>query len=146
MSERAKRMDLLVMLAQREEDKYVVAFQKKQLAIEEQEIKLEELKGYYENYNQQFSQNTQNVRVEELISARGLLSRLADAQNFQMQQVIIAKEQRDVAKKQWQEKRLKHQSLIDLQSRFKIEELAENDRAEQKKADEWSSLAFNHKR
>lgn len=145
MTKRSKRMGLLVMLAHREEDECATEFQKQQQTEREQEEKLVELKEYYKSYKQQFSKQTQNVRVEDIINARGLLSRLAEAQDFQKQQIILAKNQTELAKKQWQEKRLKHQSLLDLQARCENEEQMEYDRQEQKSADEWSSIAFNHK-
>lgn len=145
MAKRSERMTLLVMLAKREEDKLAADFQQYSIALREQEARLAELIEYYESYQQQFALKTQNLRSQDILNARGLLQRLADAQHFQKQQIRIAKDTQLKAQNAWQKAYLKRQSLEDLKTRSAIDEASVEAKEEQKMADEWASSAFNHR-
>lgn len=136
---RSKRMELIAGLAKRDEDALAKTFQSAKIVVAQEQARLAELQNYYHSYSQMFAAKTTPLHAQDIMQSRNLLSRLADAQIAQEQQIILARQQLDHAQTQWQSSHLKRRSMEDLAQRCLVDEQQENDQKEQKQMDEWSS-------
>lgn len=138
---RSKRIKLIADLAKRDEDQLAQNFQAAKNFVAQEHERLIELQSYYASYSNMFANKTTHLHAQDIIQARNLLGRLADAQVAQKRQIDRAQEQLHLAKEQWQGAHLKRRSMEDLAERCVVEEQQERDKKEQKQSDEWSSMS-----
>lgn len=146
MQKRSKRMALLISLAKRSEEVKAKELQQVEQILIDQKARLTELDEYYNAYNRECGVMNTRLRVQDLVSSRGLLQRLSDAKRQQSLNIKDIETRREQARQQWYQSHLKVQSFEDLKQRREKEEQSVLDIAEQKKVDEWSVTAFYHRR
>lgn len=138
---RSKRMKLIADLTKRDEDALAKIFQSAKAIVMQEQARLTELQSYYTSYSQAFAAKTTQLHAQDIMQSRNLLSRLADAQIAQKQQIKQAQQQLDLAQTQWQSSHLKRRSMEDLAQRCLVDEQQERSQKEQKQMDEWSSMS-----
>lgn len=138
---RSKRIKLIADLTKREEDALAQKFQAAKTVVMQEQARLMELQSYYTSYSQMFAEKTTQLYAQDIMQSRNLLSRLADAQRAQKQQIKQAQQQLEFAQTQWQSSHLKRRSMEDLAQRCLIDEQQERNQKEQKQMDEWSSMS-----
>ena len=138
-------MKLIADLAKRDEDALAQTFQAAKTIVMQEQARLTELQSYYASYSQMFAAKTTQLHVQDIMQSRNLLSRLADAQRVQKQQIKQAQQQLEFAQTQWQSSHLKRRSMEDLAQRCLVEEQQERNQKEQKQMDEWSSMSRSNR-
>lgn len=139
MKKRSERIDVVVELAQREEDAAAEQFSAAKNALAQAETQLQDLQNYYQGYVSRFGAQTQNVKASDLAKSRSFLQQLAAALDAHLQQINALQQQLQLKRQFWHRLHLKTQSLMDLQQRYRREEAEELDRKDQKQLDEWVS-------
>lgn len=136
---RSKRIEVVIGLAERAEDEAALRLQAQQQALVDEKLRLSQLREYYQSYEQQFGGRTGGLRASSLANSRLFLQQLAQAIKSQELQVGNVEGQLRQAQAAWHKCHMKHQSLIDLQQRYRREEQELQDRKEQARLDEWVS-------
>jgi len=136
---RAKRMQVVLTLAERQEDdaaKKLSQF-REQLALEEQQ--LVELRDYANQYLQAQGELRQGVLAHELINYSSFINRLNEACREQETKVQRYKVILDSLQQQWRVKHQKRKSIEELIARLQQEDNLLLDKRLQKELDELSS-------
>ncbi|MFL0799179.1 MAG: flagellar FliJ family protein [Agarilytica sp.] len=141
----SKRLGVVVDMAKREEDKAAALLDEKRNALVAEEIRLNDLKEYYEEYETQFKQTTKILRAEDFAKNRNFLHQLSQSCDLQNTQVAHAQLAVDKAIEEWRKVHLKLEKLRDHVSRLKLAEIADQDKQEQKRVDEWVTQAYVRK-
>jgi len=136
---RSKRIQLVIDLAQREQETAAEQFQQATGFCDMQRKKLNELKDYYAFYEQRSNSISTGIRATALIQSRAFLAQLHTAIDVQHQQLHLAEKKVLEARDLWHKHYLKLQSMQELQQRYQKEESSERDRREQKMLDDWVS-------
>ncbi len=134
---RSKRLQLVLELAQSTEDKASEAYEMANGLYQSDVKKLEELCGYYDEYEHTFSNSPRCMRAEEIVRQRGFLMQLSDAKAQQTQIIAQRKKIADLKKSAWQKAHLKRRAMSDLIARLKVDEEKLLSRKEEKMLDEW---------
>ncbi|PUA29676.1 MAG: flagellar export protein FliJ [Cellvibrio sp. 79] len=142
---RAKRMQVVLTLAVRQEDEAAEKLRqfRDQLAQEEQQ--LQDLRDYANQYLQAQGGLRQGILAHELINYSSFIHRLNEActeqeAKVQRMQTLLANLQ-----KQWQIKHQKRKSIEDLIKRLQHEDDVILEKRLQKELDELSSLQLRHR-
>lgn len=136
---RAKRMQVVLTLAERQEDdaaKKLSQF-REQLALEEQQ--LVELRDYANQYLHAQGELRQGVLAHELINYSSFINRLNEACREQETKVQRYKVILDSLQQQWRVKHQKRKSIEELIARLQQEDNLLLDKRLQKELDELSS-------
>lgn len=134
---RAKRLQLVLDMAAKAEDKAAEALElARQLKLTDEQ-KLAELCQYYEDYEISFRRPQTLIRAEEMLRQRGFLMQLSEAKEQQSQ--VVEKRTVIFTNKQqlWQVAHLKRKSMQDLVQRLQSDEDRLLSRREEKMLEEW---------
>lgn len=135
---RAKRLSLVLDIAERAENKAAEAFEMARRLLQEDQDKLADLQRYYADYEQSFSQPTL-LRAQDIMQQRSFLQRLAEAVRQQEQIVERRGSIAESKQKDWRTAHLKRRALQELIERVRADEQKVLTRKEQKMLDEWFS-------
>jgi flagellar protein FliJ len=133
---RAKRMNIVLVLAQKAEDEAAKRVKEQADLVRLEQEQLDDLNAYSQQYLQSYSSLKSGVTAQDMINYSGFISRLADA--IKEQQVKIQRLQQglDKLKTQWSITHQKRKALEDLIERLKKEESAVLEKLLQKELDE----------
>lgn len=142
---RAKRMQVVLTLAIRQEDDAAQKLSKfrEQVALEERQ--LQELRDYADQYLQEQGGLRQGVLAHELINYSMFIQRLNEACVEQENKVLRMQSQQANLLKQWQIKHQKRKSIEDLIKRLQHEDDVILEKRLQKEMDELSSIQLRHR-
>lgn len=134
---RAKRIEPvqdLVEDAERRLAMSVAGFEKR---VKEAEAKLQELKHYRLEYQQQFSQRAgRGMGVTELRDYQAFLARLDEAIRQQQAGLQRVQADRDAERQKWQKAAIKAKALDHVVDKWRAEERLVQDQREQRESDE----------
>lgn len=134
---RAKRLGVVLELAERDEQKAAQAAELAKRVWQEDQNKLDELCQYYNDYQASFSGPSSCRRAEDIARQRMFLTQLADAKK-QQTSVVEKRHSLCTAKQQaWQQARLKRKAMQELIERLRADEAQLASRRESKMLDEW---------
>ncbi len=142
MPSESKRLSVVVDMAKREEDKAAAYLDEKRNALVEEQIRLNDLKEYYAEYDMQFKKSTVVLRAEDFAKNRNFLHQLSQSRDLQALQVEHAQLAVDKAIDAWRIIHLKLEKLKEHVSRIKMAEIASQDKQEQKRVDEWVTQTY----
>lgn len=134
---RAKRLNLVLDIAERAENKAAEAFELARRMWQEDQEKMADLQRYYEDYEQTFSRPAVRLRAQEIVQQRSFLQQLAEALRQQGQIVERRRLIADNKQMDWRTAHLKRRALQELIERVKADEQKVLTRKEQKMLDEW---------
>lgn len=142
---RAKRMQVVLTLAVRQEDEAAEKLRQFRDQVAQEERQLHELRDYATQYLQAQGGLRQGVLAHELINYSSFIHRLNEAcveqeNKVQRMQALLANLQ-----KQWQIKHQKRKSIEDLIKRLQHEDDLILEKRLQKELDELSSLQLRHR-
>ncbi|HTF96968.1 MAG TPA: flagellar export protein FliJ [Cellvibrio sp.] len=142
---RAKRMKVVLVLAERQEDEAADKLRqfRDQVALEERQ--LQELRDYAKQYLDAQGGLRQGITAHELINYSTFIHRLNEAVTEQEGKVARMQGMLANIQKQWQIKHQKRKSIEDLIKRLQHEDDVMLDKRLQKELDELSSLQMRHK-
>lgn len=142
---RAKRMQVVLTLAERQEDEAAQRLRQFRDQLAQEERQLLELRDYAAQYLQTQGSLREGVLAHELINYSNFIQRLNHACNEQEQKVLRMQSQLANLQKQWQIKHQKCQSIADLIKRLQHEDDVILEKRLQKELDELSSLQLRHR-
>ncbi|HWV16698.1 MAG TPA: flagellar export protein FliJ [Cellvibrio sp.] len=133
---RAKRMQVVLFLAERKEQELGQQLSQQRQVVEQEIEQLRQLEQYAEQYLQTYSERKSNVRPHELIAYSGFIQRLGDARLEQ--KAKIERQQKVFVRMQqvWRAAHHKCESIKELIERLKQDENALIDKRLQKELDE----------
>lgn len=133
---RAKRMQVVLLLADRKEQEVGQQLNQQRQLVEAEVEQLKQLDDYANQYLHTYSERKINVRPHELIAYSGFIQRLAEAR--QEQQAKIERQQKvfDRLQQVWRIAHHKCQSIKELIERLQQDENALIDKRLQKELDE----------
>lgn len=134
---RAKRLGIVLDLAQRTEQKAAEASELARRLWQEDQNKFDELCQYYDDYEASFTHPSAFMRAQDIAQQRGFLSQLADAKK---QQSLVVEKRFSIRQDKlqaWQKTRLKRKALQELIARLQADEAKVLSRQEAKMLDEW---------
>ncbi len=143
---RAKRMQVVLQLAQRQED---AAAQKLSQAREQwqaEQQQLQQLRDYAAQYHQEYAGQRQTVQAQQLINYSGFVTRLEELcreQEAKLRRLQLGLSQLQA---QWQRAYQKRKAVAELIERLLQEEAQQQERREQKVMDEFSSQQYSRQR
>jgi flagellar FliJ protein len=134
---RAKRLNMVLDIAERAENKAAEAFEMaRRLWLEDQE-KMADLQRYYQDYEDAFTQPSTRLRAQDIAQQRGFLQQLAEAVRQQAQVVERRRTIADNKQVDWRTAHLKRRALQELVERVRVDEQRLLTRKEEKMLDEW---------
>lgn len=136
---RAKRLQLVLDMAEHVEQKAAGAYQMARDLWQEDQLKLEQLQRYYDDYEASFSGSSRALRAEDIVRQRGFLQQLSEAKHQQRQTIQRRSAVAEHKKQAWHKAHLKHKALRELVTRLQCEESNELSRKEEKLMDDWCS-------
>ncbi|MFL0803020.1 MAG: flagellar export protein FliJ [Agarilytica sp.] len=145
MPSESKRLSVVVDMAKREEDKAAAVLDEKRNALVAEQIRLNDLKEYYAEYDSQFKTATVVLRAEDFAKNRNFLHQLSQSCDLQNLQVEHAQLAVDTAIDEWRKIHLKLEKLRDHVKRLKMAEISYQDKQEQKRVDEWVTQTYARK-
>lgn len=142
---RAKRLVIVLNLAERTEQQAAQASELARRLWQEDQHKLEDLCQYYADYEASFAGSSACRRAEDIARQRGFLSQLSEAK--QQQSAVVEKRLSicNTKQKLWQQARLKRKALQELIQRLEADEAKLLSRKEAKMLDEWFNQSKSHR-
>lgn len=142
---RAKRLGIVLELAERTETQAAKAYELARRLWQEDDNRLVELGQYYADYAAASVNPMGSCRAEDIARQRGFLSKLSDAK--QQQSAVVEKRLAICNNKQavWQQARLKRKALQELIAKLKADEARVASRKEAKMLDEWFNQSKSHR-
>ena len=137
---KSERMQVLVNLSQRKEDEVAKALAKDQARLQHDQQKLQELKDYAAQYDQE--RNLPGLSPYLTTNYQHFVNRLQQAIQQQDQQVKRSQQQVTMSMKRWQNARAKTKGMDWLKDKSVREELNIESKQEQKQIDEFANRAF----
>lgn len=137
---KSERMQVLVNLSQRKEDEVAKALAKDQARLQHDQQKLQELKDYAAQYDQE--RNLLGLSPYLTTNYQHFVNRLQQAIQQQDQQVKRSQQQVTMSMKRWQNARAKTKGMNWLKDKSVREELNIESKQEQKQIDEFANRAF----
>ena len=137
---KSERMQVLVNLSQRKEDEVAKALAKDQARLQHDQQKLQELKDYASQYDQE--RNLLGLSPYLTTNYQHFVNRLQQAIQQQDQQVKRSQQQVTMSMKRWQNARAKTKGMDWLKDKSVREELNIESKQEQKQIDEFANRAF----
>lgn len=139
---RAKRLDFVLKMAQDQEEKRLKAFGEAQRKLHEEVEQRQLLTRYQEEYQRQISApSTQAVSAGVLHGTLNFMQQIEQALVAQKEKIALLNEQVEAAKKSYLEQHGKVQALVKLMEKLDQEFFVEEDKKQQKQADEWANRA-----
>jgi flagellar FliJ protein len=140
---RAQRMQVVLVLAERNEQKAGQQFSQYRTQVEAETEQLRQLDDYAKQYLHSYSERKVAVRPQELIAYSGFIQRLGEA--CKEQQAKLDRMNNVLAKYQqaWRTAYQKRESLKELIVRLRLEENAQLDKRLQKELDELVGQAYS---
>jgi len=136
---RAVRLAPVIDMAERAERDAARLFGQGQAQIAQAEAKLDELRQYFGDYQQQWmSQGSQGVSGQWLVNYQRFLSQLESAIAQQQRSVDWHRNNLDKLREQWQQRRARLDGLRKLVDRYLQEARTAADKREQKLLDEYA--------
>lgn len=133
---RAKRMQVVLTLAERNEEQVGQQLNQSQAQVAAEQEQLRQLDDYAAQYLGIYSDRKTAVRPQELIAYSGFLQRLGDARKEQEVRLNRAQMQMERLRQAWRIAHQKCESIKDLINRLQQEESAVLDKRLQKELDE----------
>lgn len=142
---RAKRLAIVLELAERTERQAAEASELARRLWQDDQQKLDELCEYYVDYEASFAAPGALARAEDLARQRGFLGQLAEAKK--QQSAVVEKRLSICTSKQqaWQQTRLKRKAMQELIQRLQADETRVASRQEAKMLDEWFNQTKSHR-
>lgn len=137
---KSERMQVLVELSKRKEDDVAKALAKEQAQLQHDQQKLQELKDYADQYDQQ--RNLIGLSPYLTTNYQHFVDRVQQAIKQQENQVNRSQQQVNMAMRRWQNARAKTKGMDWLKDKSVSEEVAAADRQDQKQIDEFANRAF----
>lgn len=145
MSQRAQRLDIVLDLAERTEQKAAQAYELARRLWQEDTQKLKDLEVYCMEYEASISTARVVRRAQDMVRDRGFLQQIYRARQ-QQESVVKQREGLAEQKKQlWHKSHLKHRALRNLIQRMREDEQKSLNRKEEKLLDEWFAQAARHR-
>ncbi len=138
MVQRSKRILPVLDLAKRHENSAAEEYDNARQQCQKNVFQLREMEGFYRDYAQQ-NTLSRTLRAEEFANSRLFLENLANVIEGQKNLVIQSERFLEEKKRVWNKHYLKRQSMEDLVTRYRQEELLALDKQDQKFIDEWVS-------
>lgn len=133
---RAKRMQVVLMLAERKEQEVGDQLNKQRQLVDAELEQLRQLEEYAQQYLQNYSVRKTHVRPDELIAYSGFIQRLGEARHDQQAKVERQQKVLDRCQQLWRIAHHKCESIKELIERLKQDENALADKRLQKELDE----------
>lgn len=137
---KSERMQVLVDISQRKEEEVAKLLAKDQARLQQDQQKLQELKEYADQYDQQ--RNLLGLSPYLTTNYQHFVERLQQAIQQQAMQVKRSQQQVNMSLKRWQDARAKTKGMDWLKDKSVQEEVAAADKQEQKQIDEFASRMF----
>lgn len=137
---KSERMQVLVDISQRKEEEVAKLLAKDQARLQQDQQKLQELKEYADQYDQQ--RNLLGLSPYLTTNYQHFVERLQQAIQQQAMQVKRSQQQVNMSMKRWQDARAKTKGMDWLKDKSVQEEVAAADKQEQKQIDEFASRMF----
>ncbi|MGA6100324.1 flagellar export protein FliJ [Stutzerimonas marianensis] len=135
---RAARLGPVIDMAERAERDAARLFGQGQTQVAQAEAKLEELRQYFSDYQQQWlNQGSQGVSGQWLVNYQRFLSQLESAIAQQQRSLDWHRNNLDKLREQWQQRRARLDGLRKLVDRYLQEARTAADKREQKLLDEF---------
>ncbi len=140
---RAQRMHVVLVLAERNEQKAGQQFSQYRTQVDAEAEQLRQLDDYAKQYLQTYSERKVAVRPQEMIAYSGFIQRLGEA--CKEQQAKLERMNKALAKFQqtWRTAYQKRESIKELIARLRLEENAQLDKRLQKELDELVGQAYS---
>lgn len=146
-TKRSERFKPIHNLAQKNEDVAAQTLGKIQRELSEHHLKLSELMKYYEDYRTRFTtQAEKGMSITQVQSYQKFISQLEVAISEQKKHIARVTEACDSSRDNWRVERQKSQVIEKVITRYKKQELVQSNRQEQRRADEFVSNQFWHKK
>lgn len=142
---RAKRMKVVLMLAERQEDDAAEKLRQFRDQLAQEERQLQELRDYAKQYLDAQGGLRQGILAHELINYSSFIHRLNEACSEQESKVVRMQGMLANLQKQWQIKHQKRKSIEDLIKRLQHDDDLLLEKRLQKELDELSSLQLQHR-
>ena len=137
---RAQRLDSIRALAQREEQQALTVWGNIQKKVQAEEAQQQQLAGYAAEYQRQLSSGQGGrISAAALHNTAGFLVQIDQAVQAQKKQLALLHQQAQDAQQIWQEKHARVQSYDRLIEKLEDDYQQQQERTEQKLADEWAS-------
>lgn len=133
---RAKRMQVVLMLAERKEQEVGDQLNKQRQLVDAEQEQLRQLQEYADQYRHNYSGRKTNVRPDELIAYSGFIQRLSEACLDQQAKVERQQKVLDRCQQLWRIAHHKCESIKELIERLQQDENALVDKRLQKELDE----------
>lgn len=142
MSDKTKRMSLILELAEKDVDSAANEFAGAKARLAAERNKLEDILSYLNDYAAASEAGNLRLSSEQLMRQRAFIGQLSQAQS--QQRLLIAQNEREVEHKKslWQKAHLKQRAMQDLVKRMSDEEQAHADKREEKLLDEWAQQQY----
>ncbi|MBE0482295.1 MAG: flagellar export protein FliJ [Bacterioplanes sp.] len=141
---RAKRLQVVLDLAQRAEQAALKSLAHQQQALLAEQQQKDQLLIYADEYQRQLSTPTGSaIQAGQLRNTMGFLQQIETAIKGQAQQLSLLQQRVEAARNEWLRCQGKVKALQSLLDKLDIEYAQEQDRRQQVEADEWSNrMAF----
>lgn len=134
---KSKRLDPIVLIASNKEREAAILLAKKNSILESRQTKLKELQQYLAEYRQRYtSQGVSGLTVRNMRDVFAFMHKLESAIEQQKQLVIASERELTEQKENWKALKLHMDSLQKIVERYKHQEIVEQDKKEQKEADD----------
>jgi len=136
---RAKRMSVVLTLAQRDEDAAAERLRQFREQVNQEELQLAQLRDYSAQYLRDYTDKKQGVFAHQLINYSAFIGRLGELVREQEQKLARLQANLQKLQDQWRFYHQKRKSIEELINRFVREESALLDKQLQKELDELAS-------
>jgi len=142
---RAKRMQVVLTLAERSEQQAGVQLSQCQAQVDAETEQLRQLDEYAAQYLNIYTERKTAVRPQELIAYSGFIQRLGEARKEQEGRLKRVQVQMERLRQAWRIAHQKCESIKELIERLKLEENALLDKRLQKELDELVGQAYSRR-
>lgn len=137
---RAQRLQVILDLAERAEEKSLAAWGQLQQKLQGEVEQKDQLVAYNHEYQQKISAPSQQaIKSGDIHSTLNFMQQIKGVLEGQQEKIALLEKQTEVAKKAYLEKRSKSQALHKLMDKLDKEFDQEEEKQQQKDADEWSN-------
>ena len=141
---RAKRMQLVLQLAQRDEEQIQNQIRQINEAIGQLQAQIQSLEEYTQEYARGFAANTDAKSAQTIMQERGFLQQMSEAISQQKQQESTLISQKERYQETWKVHHLKCKNLENLIKSYQQEEQQLADKLEQKNMDEFATTQYRN--
>lgn len=139
---RAKRLQIILDLAEREQEKRLRAWGELQQQLQSEQQQRQQLESYHQEYQQQISSPTATALSSgQLHTTLGFMGQVKQALNAQKERLTLLEQRTEQARNAFLQQQGKTQALIKLMDKLDQEHDLEADKELQKQADEWANRA-----